>query len=64
MLSFVQNFFKPQVNPIGIDFGTDCLRLAQGPSPQRFEVPCRHARCDGLPRTRAIRNTLKVSGVG
>jgi type IV pilus assembly protein PilM len=29
MLSFVQNFFAPKVNPIGIDFGTDCLRLAQ-----------------------------------
>src|SRR5438876_11667602 len=29
MLSFVQNFFAPKVSPIGIDFGTDCLRLAQ-----------------------------------
>jgi len=29
MLSFVQNFFAPKMNPIGIDFGTDCLRLAQ-----------------------------------
>jgi type IV pilus assembly protein PilM len=29
MLSFVQNFFAPRVNPIGVDFGTDCLRLAQ-----------------------------------
>lgn len=29
MLSFVQNFFTPRVNPIGVDFGTDCLRLAQ-----------------------------------
>lgn len=29
MLSFVQNFFTPKVNPIGVDFGTDCLRMAQ-----------------------------------
>ena len=29
MLSFVQNFFAPKINPIGVDFGTDCLRLAQ-----------------------------------
>jgi type IV pilus assembly protein PilM len=29
MLSFVQNLFAPKINPIGIDFGTDCLRLAQ-----------------------------------
>jgi len=29
MLSFVQNWLAPRVNPIGVDFGTDCLRLAQ-----------------------------------
>ncbi len=29
MLSFVQNLFGPRMNPIGIDFGSDCLRLAQ-----------------------------------
>ena len=29
MLSFVQNWFAPQANAIGVDFGTDCLRLAQ-----------------------------------
>lgn len=29
MLSFVQNFFAPKGNPIGIDFGSDCLRVAQ-----------------------------------
>ena len=29
MLSFVQNFFAPRCNPIGIDFGSDSLRLAQ-----------------------------------
>jgi type IV pilus assembly protein PilM len=29
MLSFVQNWFTPQGNAIGVDFGTDCLRLAQ-----------------------------------
>jgi len=29
MLSFVQNFFVPRANPIGVDFGSDCLRLAQ-----------------------------------
>ena len=29
MLSFVQNMFARSVNPIGVDFGSDCLRLAQ-----------------------------------
>jgi type IV pilus assembly protein PilM len=29
MLGFVQNFFAPKANPIGVDFGSDCLRLAQ-----------------------------------
>ena len=29
MLGFVQNFFTPKCNPIGVDFGSDCLRLAQ-----------------------------------
>jgi type IV pilus assembly protein PilM len=29
MLSFVQNWFGPKPSPIGVDFGTDCLRLAQ-----------------------------------
>jgi type IV pilus assembly protein PilM len=29
MLSFVQNFFAPKANPIGVDFGSDSLRLAQ-----------------------------------
>ena len=29
MLSFVQSWFTPSVNPIGIDFGSDHLRLAQ-----------------------------------
>jgi type IV pilus assembly protein PilM len=29
MLSFVQGWLSPKVNPIGIDFGSDCLRLAQ-----------------------------------
>ncbi len=29
MLSFVQNWFAPHANPIGVDFGSDCLRLAQ-----------------------------------
>ena len=29
MLGFVQSWFTPRFNPIGIDFGTDCLRLAQ-----------------------------------
>ncbi|MGA2230070.1 MAG: pilus assembly protein PilM [Tepidisphaeraceae bacterium] len=29
MLGLVQNWFGPRVNPIGVDFGTDCLRLAQ-----------------------------------
>src|SRR5688500_14179840 len=29
MLSFVQNLFARSSNPIGVDFGSDCLRLAQ-----------------------------------
>lgn len=29
MFGFVQNFFAPKSNPIGVDFGSDCLRLAQ-----------------------------------
>lgn len=29
MLSFVQSWFAPRANPIGVDFGSDCLRLAQ-----------------------------------
>jgi type IV pilus assembly protein PilM len=29
MLSFVQSWLKPGANPIGVDFGTDTLRLAQ-----------------------------------
>jgi type IV pilus assembly protein PilM len=29
MLGFVQNWFAPKCNPIGVDFGSDCLRLAQ-----------------------------------
>jgi type IV pilus assembly protein PilM len=29
MLNFVQNFFAPKCNPIGVDFGSDSLRLAQ-----------------------------------
>ncbi len=29
MLRFVQSWFAPQSNPIGVDFGSDCLRMAQ-----------------------------------
>lgn len=29
MLGFVQNWFAPKANPIGVDFGSDSLRLAQ-----------------------------------
>jgi len=29
MLGLVQNWFGPRCNPIGVDFGSDCLRLAQ-----------------------------------
>jgi type IV pilus assembly protein PilM len=29
MLGFLQNWIAPRCNPIGIDFGSDCLRLAQ-----------------------------------
>jgi type IV pilus assembly protein PilM len=29
MLTFVQSFFSPKANPIGIDFGSESLRMAQ-----------------------------------
>lgn len=29
MLSFLKTWFRPAANPIGVDFGSDCLRLAQ-----------------------------------
>ncbi|HZL37351.1 MAG TPA: pilus assembly protein PilM [Tepidisphaeraceae bacterium] len=29
MLAFMQSWFAPGANPVGVDFGTDCLRLAQ-----------------------------------
>src|SRR5688500_897913 len=29
MLGFVQSFFSTKCNPIGVDFGSDCLRIAQ-----------------------------------
>lgn len=29
MLGFVQNWFAPKANPIGVDFGSDSLRMAQ-----------------------------------
>jgi type IV pilus assembly protein PilM len=29
LLGFVQNWFAPRANPIGVDFGTDCIRMAQ-----------------------------------
>jgi type IV pilus assembly protein PilM len=29
MLGFVQNWLAPKCNPIGVDFGSDCLRMAQ-----------------------------------
>lgn len=29
MLSFVQSWFAPATAPIGVDFGSDCLRMAQ-----------------------------------
>ncbi|MDP9172608.1 MAG: pilus assembly protein PilM [Planctomycetota bacterium] len=29
MLGFVQSFWTQRANPIGVDFGSDCLRLAQ-----------------------------------
>ena len=29
MLSFVQSWFNPASSPIGVDFGSDCLRIAQ-----------------------------------
>jgi type IV pilus assembly protein PilM len=29
LLGFVQNWFAPRANPIGVDFGSDSLRLAQ-----------------------------------
>ncbi len=49
MLGFVQSWFAPGPNPIGVDFGTDALRLAQvealrdadgggGASPREYKV--------------------------
>jgi type IV pilus assembly protein PilM len=29
MLGFIKSFVAPGANPIGVDFGTDCLRMAQ-----------------------------------
>lgn len=29
LFRFVNNWFAPRCNPIGVDFGTDCLRMAQ-----------------------------------
>src|SRR5262245_15148215 len=29
MLRWFQNCFVPKANPIGVDFGSDCLRMAQ-----------------------------------
>src|SRR4051812_35288722 len=29
MLSFVQSWMAPKCNPIGVDFGSECLRMAQ-----------------------------------
>ena len=29
MFSFVQSWFAPRANPIGVDFGSDCIRMAQ-----------------------------------
>src|SRR5690348_34120 len=29
MFGFVHNWFATKPNPIGVDFGTDCLRMAQ-----------------------------------
>ena len=29
MFGFLKNFVTPAANPIGVDFGTDCLRMAQ-----------------------------------
>ena len=29
MLGFVQTFFAPKPSPIGVDFGTDAIRMAQ-----------------------------------
>lgn len=44
MLGFAQNWFSAKPNPIGIDFGTDTLRLAQvqttGPTHALFAAGC------------------------
>ena len=49
MLSFVQNWFAPRVNPIGVDFGSDCLRLAHERNiAGRSLVPARGNADEGL----------------
>lgn len=70
MFSFVQNWFSPKANPIGIDFGSDSLRLAQirfdGQDHKLFaaassDVPS-HAQCDPESRfdffTESVRDLL------
>lgn len=48
MLGFVNNWFAPKSNPIGVDFGSDCLRLAQV---RQTETECRliAAACADVP---------------
>ncbi len=44
MLGFVQKWFSAPANPIGVDFGADCLRMAQvdgsGPEPRLIAAAC------------------------
>ncbi len=43
MFAFVQQFFATRPNPIGVDFGSDALRLAQvqgGPEPRLVAAAC------------------------
>ena len=54
MLGFVQSWFKPGANPIGIDFGTDTLRLAQVEDGQQ-RVPPRRRRQRRRPPARPPR---------
>ena len=49
MFSFVQNMFARSTNPIGVDFGSDCLRLAQVAPAGSGEYKLLAAACADVP---------------
>lgn len=67
MLRFVQSWFAPAANPIGVDFGSDCLRMAQVEvqdgehrlvAAASAEVPS-HVRQDPAARISFFANTVR-----